>query len=106
MEITALLFLLAILWFWFNSMHALEIARSRGQKVCKEANLQFLDDTVENTKTRLVRNEAGTRVFQRTYRFEFTETGNCRREGQLILTGDKVEQLTMEPYEMMVSQVG
>jgi hypothetical protein len=35
------------------------------------------------------------------YRFEFSETGNSRREGQLILLGDKVESVTLEPYQML-----
>jgi hypothetical protein len=38
---------------------------------------------------------------RRTYRFEFSETGNTRLEGQLIVLGDRIESVTMEPYQMM-----
>ena len=77
------------------------MARKAGKKVCDELGLQFLDDTVAGTQLRLARNHSGRRVFRRCYRFEFTETGNTRREGQLILLGDKLEAVTLEPYQIL-----
>ncbi|HEY6019264.1 MAG TPA: DUF3301 domain-containing protein [Candidatus Paceibacterota bacterium] len=93
--------LCAIVWYWLNSLHALETARHAGKKLCDELDLQFLDDTVASIRVRLARNAAGRRVFHRTYRFEFSETGNSRREGYLILLGDRVESVTLEPYQML-----
>ena len=93
--------LIALLWYWFNSLHALEIARAAGKRACQNADVQFLDDTVASTSLALVRNESGRRVLRRTYRFEFSETGNTRLEGQLILLGEKVESITMEPYRIL-----
>jgi hypothetical protein len=106
MDIISLLFLAllaALGWFWFDSMHSLEIARNAGKRVCVEANVQFLDDTVASIALALVRDKSGRRVLCRTYRFEFSETGNTRLEGHLILYGDRVESVTMEPYQMMPS---
>jgi hypothetical protein len=40
-------------------------------------------------------------VFRRTYRFEFSETGNTRLEGHLVILGDKLESVTMEPYQIL-----
>ena len=87
-------------WFWFDSLRALEIARKAGKRVCDNANVQFLDDTVAGVGLALARTKAGRRALRRTYRFEFSETGNTRLEGQLILLGDKVESITMEPYQI------
>ncbi len=104
MDIASLLFLLllaALGWFWFDSMRAHETARSFGKRVCHDTNLQFLDDTVANIALALVRDKSGRRVLRRTYRFEFSETGNTRLEGQLILLGDNVESVTLEPYQML-----
>ena len=103
MDIISLLFLLllaALGWFWFDSMHALEIARKAGRRICDDAQLQFLDDTVAGTALRLTRDNTGRRVLRRTYRFEFSETGNTRLEGQLVLLGYRVESVTLEPYQM------
>ncbi len=104
MDVISLLFLLllaALGWFWFDSMHALEIARNAGRQVCGKSNVQFLDDTVSSTGLALVRNESGRRVWRRTYRFEFSETGNSRLEGRIILLGSKIESVTMEPYQIV-----
>ena len=96
-----ILSLVALLWFWFDSLRALENARAAGRRACQGADVQFLDDTVAGTSLALVRNESGRRVLRRTYRFEFSDTGNTRLEGQLILLGAKVESVTMEPYRIL-----
>jgi len=96
-----LLLLIALLWFWLNSLHALELARNAGKQVCSSAGVQLLDDTVSSTSLALARNESGRLVFRRTYRFEFSETGNSRLEGQLTLLGVKVISVTMEPYQIL-----
>lgn len=104
MDITSLLFLLLLLaaaWFWFDSLRALEVARRAGRRVCREASVQFLDDTVARISLGVARDPSGCRVLRRTYRFEFSETGNTRLEGRLILLGDRVESVTMEPYQIV-----
>ena len=104
MDVISLLILLllaALGWFWYDSMHALEIARNAGKRACDDAGVQFLDDTVASITLALVRNKSGRRVLRRTYRFEFTETGNTRLEGQVIVLGDRLELVTMEPYQML-----
>lgn len=104
MDVASLFLLLAMAalgWFWFDSMSALEVARNAGRQVCGNANVQFLDDTVARIGLALERNEAGRRVLRRTYRFEFSETGNSRLEGRIILLGGKIESVTMEPYQIL-----
>ncbi|MGA7593660.1 MAG: DUF3301 domain-containing protein [Gallionella sp.] len=103
MDIISLIFLLllaALGWFWFDSMRAHEIARNAGRRICDDAQLQFLDDTVAGTALRLARDNTGRRVLRRTYRFEFSETGNTRLEGRLVMLGNRVESVTMEPYQI------
>lgn len=102
MDMMILLFLLALLiWFWLDSLRALEVARNTGKQICLDANVQFLDDTVANIAMGLARDKSGRRVLRRTYRFEFSETGDTRLEGHLILLGDKVESVTMDPYQIL-----
>ena len=104
MDVASLLLLLvlaALGWFWLDSMRALEIARNAGRQVCNNADVQFLDDTVSSIGLALVRNTSGRRVLRRTYRFEFSETGNSRLEGRLILLGSRIESVTMEPYQIL-----
>ena len=78
-----------------------EIAREAGRQICKQTGVQFLDDTVASTRLQLARDANGRRILRRTYRFEFTETGNTRREGEVVMLGARIESVTMEPYQIM-----
>jgi hypothetical protein len=104
MDVASLLLLLllaALGWFWFDSLSALEVARAAGKRVCNDADVQFLDDTVASTGVALVRDKSGRRLLRRTYRFEFSETGNSRLEGRLVVLGRRVESVTLEPYQIL-----
>jgi hypothetical protein len=104
MDITSLigiLLLAALIWFWLNSIRVLELARIAAKQACVRADVQFLDDTVASIGLRLERNSHGRRVFHRRYRFEFSETGNSRVEGQVTMLGNRVESVTMDPYQIL-----
>lgn len=91
----------ALIWFWLHSMRILELAREAGRQACARADVQFLDDTVASTRLQLARDKNGRRILRRTYRFEFSETGNSRREGEVIMLGDRVETVILEPYQIL-----
>lgn len=101
LSICFLLLLAVLVWYWFDSLHALELARETGRRACSDKEVQFLDDTVARIELELVRDESGRRILRRTYRFEFSETGNTRIEGRVILSGKKVESVTMDPYLLL-----
>ncbi len=104
MDTLSLLFLVvmaALVWYWFDSLRALEHARQVGRLACDKADVQFLDDTVARIALELVRDDSGKRVLRRTYRFEFSETGNSRLEGRVILIGHRLESVTMDPYQIL-----
>ncbi len=104
MDVASLLLLLSLAalgWFWFDSLSALEAARAAGKRVCDKANVQFLDDTVAGVGLALARDKHGRRVLRRTYRFAFSETGNSRLEGRLVVLGRMVESVTLEPYQIL-----
>lgn len=88
-------------WFWLHSIRILEIARDAGKQACLMEEVQFLDDTVASTSIKLARDDNGRRILRRTYRFEFSETGNSRREGQVIMLSDRVDTVMMEPYQIV-----
>ena len=98
MDLLFFLFLSVLIWFWFDSLRAIEIARDAGKQACKRAQVQFLDDTVAGIALTLERDERGRMALRRIYRFEFSDTGDNRLEGRLTLLGDKVESITLEPY--------
>ena len=92
--------LLAILgvagWYWFSSLRVREHAIAAGRRASGEAGVQFLDDTVALTRTRLTRDSDGRLQFARRYRFEFSDTGDNRRPGHIGVVGERVESVEMD----------
>jgi hypothetical protein len=83
---------------WLDSLRARERAVAAGRAACRRYELQFLDDTVSFTRLRLARDEAGQLKIARTYVFEFSDTGNNRRHGAIVMLGAQVQDLHLEPY--------
>jgi hypothetical protein len=97
-EILVLLGVAALVWFWFDSLKVRERALAVGPGACERSGLQFLDQTVECISLKLARNEDGRVVIRRIYRFEFTDNGESRRTGTIVMMGSQVISITMEPY--------
>ena len=98
MEIAFLLTLAALAWLWYDSMRAREHAIAAGRRACERDALQFLDETVECVSFRPARNDKGRLQLRRIYRFEFSDNGENRRAGNVVMLGAEVESLTLEPF--------
>ena len=99
-ELAALLAILAGVLLWADSLRARERAVRAGRSACERYELQFLDDTVSFARMRLARNEDGELRIARTYTFEFSDTGNNRRQGAIVMLGGEVQDLRLEPYRL------
>ena len=97
-ELLTLLLLAALVWLWFDSMRARERALASGKRACARDGLMFLDETVECIALGFARNADGRLALRRTYGFEFSDTGNNRRSGSIVMLGGEVESLNTEPY--------
>jgi len=94
----AILAIVGGMLFWLDSLRARERALAAGRSACERYRLQFLDDTVAFTRLRLARDDEGQVKFKRTYTFEFSDTGNNRRHGAIVMLGARLEDVHMEPY--------
>lgn len=83
---------------WVDSLRARERAVIAGRSACQRYDLQFLDDTVSFARMRLARNEEGQLRIARTYSFEFSDTGNNRRHGAIVMLGSELQDVVLEPY--------
>ena len=97
-ESITLLLLGALVWLWFDSMRARERALALGKHACSRDGLMFLDETVECVALGFARNADGRLALRRTYGFEFSDTGNNRRSGSIVMVGGEVESLYTEPF--------
>lgn len=99
-EVAAIIALVAGALLWVDSLRARERAVQAGRSACQRYELQFLDDTVSFARIRLARDEEGRLKIARTYTFEFSDTGNNRRHGAIVMLGGELQDLQLEPYPM------
>jgi hypothetical protein len=95
LEIAGLVGLVAAVVYWFDAMRGYELARAAGQRACRDAGVQLLDDTVQLVRLRLGRTPDGRLRLRREYRFEFTDNGAARHRGQVTLLGRRVLHLAL-----------
>jgi hypothetical protein len=99
-ELAAIVLIAAGALFWVDSLRARERALAAGRAACTRYGLQFLDETVAFARLRLARDAEGRLRLRRTYTFEFSDTGNNRRNGAIVILGSELADLQLEPYRL------
>lgn len=96
-EVFILLTLAPLFWYWIDSLRARETAVRVAAQACSEEGLQLLDETVSGSLAWPCRDEHGHLQLRREYGFEFSDTGDNRQRGSLILEGRQVTMLQLRP---------
>ena len=99
-EAAAIILIVAGILLWVDSLRARERAIQAGRSACERYALQFLDETVSFARLRLARDEEGRLKIVRIYTFEFSETGNNRRNGAIVMLGQDPKDVHLEPYRV------
>ena len=86
--------LLAIAWFWLDSLRAREIATGICAATCRSHGWQLLDQTVALSRLRLRHTEQGFRI-NRIYRFDYSDEGVSRHTGWVAMLGMELEALSL-----------
>src|SRR5262245_40743882 len=97
-EAAALLVIVLAILFWVDSLRARERALAAGRAACERYGVQLLDETVAASALRLGRDGEGRLRLRRVFAFEFSDTGNNRRHGSVVILGAEVQDLHLEPY--------
>jgi len=97
MELLGILTLAALAWLWLDSLKAREAAVRAAREVCAAEGLMFLDDTVAIASLKPVRDDGGRITLQRAYDFEFSDTGDNRLKGSVVMRGHRVVLLNVGP---------
>ncbi|MBX3688443.1 DUF3301 domain-containing protein [Dokdonella sp.] len=85
----ALLVIASLVWAWMDVLRAREFAIAHGHRLCAEAGLQLLDQSVAVRRVRLVWHQGLPSVLRR-YAFEVSVDGSDRRPGHLELEGHRL----------------
>jgi hypothetical protein len=89
-ELVSLAVLIALAWLWFDSVKVRDIAVRAAEMACAAEGVQFLDETIAIVSLKPARNEDGRLVWRRAYSFEYSDTGNDRRPGSIVMLGQEV----------------
>ena len=99
-ESAIIVLIAAGVFVWIDSLRARERAVQAGKSACQRYDLQLLDDTVSFARLRLARDEEGQLKIARTYTFEFSDTGDNRRHGAIVMLGGELQDMQLEPYNL------
>jgi len=99
-EAASIVAIVAGVLFWIDSLRARERALEAGRKACQRYGVQLLDETVQFARLRLARDEEGRLRLRRSYSFEFSDTGDNRRHGAIVMLGAELQDMHLEPYSL------
>ncbi|NOS87144.1 MAG: DUF3301 domain-containing protein [Methylococcaceae bacterium] len=87
-------------YYWSDTHKAHEAALAAATRHCVAMEVQLLDGYVALKATRLHRNANGKLQLQRTFEFEFSSTGEHRYFGSVVMLGQLVAGIEMQPYRI------
>jgi len=89
-ELISVLALAALAWLWLDSLKARDAAVQAAREACAAEGLMLLDDTVAIVGLKLKRARDGRIGLQRAYEFEYSDSGDNRIKGSIVLLGREV----------------
>jgi hypothetical protein len=94
-ELLAACLLVLLAWFWLDSLRARDAAVAAARAACAAESLMLLDDTVSIAEVRVRRGDDGRVHLLRAYDFEYSDSGNNRIRGSIVLLGRAVVMLNV-----------
>jgi hypothetical protein len=94
-ELLALAVVGLLVWLIWDSLRAREAAVHACRAACEAEGWQFLDDTVAIESLRPARDADGHLALRRVYGFEYSDTGNSRQRGSVVMQGADVLALRL-----------
>jgi len=98
-EILGLAVVALIVWLVWDSLRAREAAVAASRSACEAESFQFLDDTVAIESIRPARDSNGQLRLRRVYGFEYSDTGDSRHKGSIVMNGAEVMMLRLAKRE-------
>ena len=91
-----LLALLVIVYTWFEILRIREMVIRHCQRLCREADLQLLDQTVALVSLSMTRLSTFRYALVRRYAFEVSENGVDRQAGFVIVLGSRIVESRLQ----------
>ncbi|MGK0298845.1 MAG: hypothetical protein ACI9XC_002469 [Gammaproteobacteria bacterium] len=95
--------LAGIILYWVESLRFREFIIKMCKKICKESELQLLDQTVSLGSISIRRSNNGWPYIHRIYQFEVSTNGADRLPGYVTLTGSMVTTVQIDGIDGMTT---
>ena len=92
--------IIGICWYWLKSRELKDVALKAAARKCESLGLELLDQSVVLRALKPVRSRTGSLHLYRRYVFDFSSTGEQRYQGDVILLGNRVEQVNLAPHRV------
>lgn len=89
-ELIVIGLIVGLIFFISSHIQAKEIATFAAKLRCDSRGLLMLDQTVAITSITTARDRQGRMHWKRTFRFEFSQSGDDRYQGTVVLLGKEV----------------
>ena len=97
LELISLLLLGAAAWLWADSLKAREACIAAARALCAAEGLLLLDATVAIDSVWPTRDDEGRLRLRRVYGFEYSESGNDRKQGSVAMIGQEIVSFYIRP---------
>lgn len=96
-ELLLIAVLMAAVLYWWDSARTGELALNACQNLCRNAELQLLDNTVMRQRIWLRRGPGGGLQLCRIYSFDYSDDNESRRQGYVVMLGHYVAESSLDP---------
>ena len=94
-----LLLLVFIIYIWYETFRLREYVLIKCKQVCRESNLQLLDQTIALAALSIKKSPGGSFHLCRCYGFEFSINGTERLRGFVDMVGRSISAIRLEDAE-------
>lgn len=94
--LSMILALLAAIGLWYIGQRSHDRAVTIARETCRRQDVQFLDGTAALQSIRPYWSSSEGPVLQRTYTFDYSEDGICRRTGCIIMRNSRLAAVLLD----------
>jgi len=94
-----LVLLVFLIYIWYETFRLREYVLIKCKQVCRESNLQLLDQTIALAALSIKKTPSGRFHLYRCYGFEFSVNGTERLRGFVDMMGSYISAIRLEDAE-------
>lgn len=85
-------------WYWWRAKAIKDFVLQAARNYCKKMDVMLLDDAVYLRGLWFKRDDNGRIRVWRRFLFDFTSTGDERYVGRIIMLGQRIIHMELEPH--------